>query len=590
MEEKFRKTGIDVIGNVPWGTHICQFYQTKEDLMDILVPYFKAGLESNESCLWITSKPINEQDAEGAMREALPNFDLYSERGQIEIIPHTEWYLKYGVFESQRVLNGWIEKLNHALATGYDGLRLTGNKFWLEGNDWRKFADYEKKVNNLISQYRMIGICTYPIEECTATQVIDVVRNHQFALINSEGAWELIKSPELRRVEEALRESEDQLRLITDSLPVLISYVDSEQRYRFNNTAYEQWFGHPHKELYGKHIKEVLGEPGYQTIRQYVETALGGQEVTYECSVPYKDGGIRWIHAIYIPHFGKRGKVIGFFTLVSDITANKQAEEELKKYRMHLEEIVEERTAKLLQANEQLQREITDRKRAEGQLRSSQEQLRALSAHLQSVREEERAQIARKIHDELGQNLTALGISLNLVRTLMPREATDLIRFRLNDSLGLVEQMTERIRNVMSDLRPPVLDDYGLVAALRWYGDQFSSRTGIGVDVQGMEIIPRLTASVENALFRIAQEALTNVAKHAQATQVTVTVERGVRTLCLVIADDGIGFEPEHLAKFRGKQGWGLITIVERAEAVGGHCGIESHNGQGTRIVIEVPR
>ncbi len=145
MKEKMRNSGIDIIGDVPWGTHFCQFYQTKEDLVDILVPYFKAGLENNEFCLWVTSQPLEAEEAKETLRRAVPDLDICLENGQIEIIPPTDWYVKKGVFVSERVLNGWVEKLDQALASGYEGLRIAGNTSWLEKEDWDDFVDYEKK-------------------------------------------------------------------------------------------------------------------------------------------------------------------------------------------------------------------------------------------------------------------------------------------------------------------------------------------------------------------------------------------------------------------------------------------------------------
>ena len=112
MRERLRKSGIDVVGDVPWGMHFCQFYQTKEDLLDIIVPYFKAGLENNEFCLWVVSRPSEVERAKKALRRAVPDIDVYLEKGQIEIIPYTSWSVKEGSFDSVRVLNGWVEKLN----------------------------------------------------------------------------------------------------------------------------------------------------------------------------------------------------------------------------------------------------------------------------------------------------------------------------------------------------------------------------------------------------------------------------------------------------------------------------------------------
>lgn len=140
-----------------------------------------------------------------------------------------------------------------------------------------------------------------------------------------------------KRMEEALVKSEEQLRLITDSLPVLISYVDSDQRYRFNNKAYEKWFGHSSEEVYGKHIREVLGDSAYQAIRKHVRTAVSGKEVSFESEVPYKDVGIRYVEASYIPHFGDKGEVKGYFALINDMTKRKQAEDELKETLKELE-------------------------------------------------------------------------------------------------------------------------------------------------------------------------------------------------------------------------------------------------------------
>jgi len=157
---------------------------------------------------------------------------------------------------------------------------------------------------------------------------------------------------------------------------------------------------------------------------------------------------------------------------------------------------------------------------------------------------------------------------------------------------------------VMAELRPPVLDDYGLLAALRWHGRRFMEYTGIATAVTGVEPTPRLPLATEMALFRIAQEALTNAAKHAHASQVKVTLEAVERGAWLTIADDGVGFDPasqgrpaEAASDTRfagrvtdGRPGWGLLTMRERAEMIGGHLHVEATSGQGTRVIVEVPR
>jgi PAS domain S-box-containing protein len=221
-------------------------------------------------------------------------------------------------------------------------------------------------------------------------------------------------------------------------------------------------------------------------------------------------------------------------------------------------------------------------------VRHQEQQLRALTARLAEAEDAERQRLARDLHDLVGQNLNALGINLNLIQAHMPEAMPELARSRLDDSLALVQETTASIRRVMDDLRPPVLDDFGLVATLHWYGARFASRTGVAVTVQGEEPMPRLAAPVENALFRVVQEGLTNVAKHARATQVTVTVAADDGAVHLVVADDGVGFEPTQVATPNRHGGWGLITMAERAEAVGGRFRVESQPQQGTRIIVEI--
>lgn len=217
------------------------------------------------------------------------------------------------------------------------------------------------------------------------------------------------------------------------------------------------------------------------------------------------------------------------------------------------------------------------------------QQLLALGARIAEVEASERKHLARELHDQVGQNLTALGINLNIIRSQLSADSAAIARQRAEESLALLEETTERIRDIMSELRPPMLDDYGLVASLRWYATKISQRSGFIVTVKGTESAKPLPARVENALFRIAQEALTNVAKHAQAQNVTVTmtVDEGVARM--IVADDGLGFDPRAFLRSENERGWGLLIMAERAEALGGHCWIESDPvGGGTQVTAEI--
>jgi hypothetical protein len=136
-----RKSGLALLGDLPWGSHFCQFYQTREDLLDILVPYFRAGLENNELCIWVTSDFLTREDALTALEKEVPDFSEYLARGQMEIFPYTDWYLLGGNFDLQRTLDMWMEKHNEALARGFAGLRVSGNPYWIDNKkDWDDFA------------------------------------------------------------------------------------------------------------------------------------------------------------------------------------------------------------------------------------------------------------------------------------------------------------------------------------------------------------------------------------------------------------------------------------------------------------------
>jgi signal transduction histidine kinase len=195
--ESSSDSGIQVVGEVPLGTHFCQFYRTKQDLIDTLVPFFTAGLRNGELCMWVTSMPLEAEEAETLMREAMPDFDDYLARRQIEIWDYRDWYLVNGQ-TSTGVLNGWIEREERAVREGFSALRLTGNTFWLEPDMWDEFMDYEEEVNGAFGRRRIIALCSYSLDRCRAEDVIDVCRNHQFALTRRRGDWELIESSSLK--------------------------------------------------------------------------------------------------------------------------------------------------------------------------------------------------------------------------------------------------------------------------------------------------------------------------------------------------------------------------------------------------------
>jgi len=325
MGKNIRNSGIDIIGDVPWGTHFCQFYQTKEDLMDVLVPYFKAGLENNEFCMWVTSQPLDVEEAKEALRRAIPDVDVYLEKGQIEIIPYTHWYVKEGVFDSERV-NGWVEKLNQALANGYDGLRLTGNTFWLEKEDWNDFVDYEEEVDRVLGNYQMIALCTYCLDRCNATEIIDVVINHQFALIKREGKWEQIESSKRKEAEEIAIRATKNWEYTFDAVPDLIAILDEEYRVVRANRAMAARLGVTPEECAGLNCYRVVHgtdePPSFCPHRQLLADGFEHTTEVHEDSL-----GGDFIVSVS-PLHDSEGKIAGCVHVARNITERKRAEQE----------------------------------------------------------------------------------------------------------------------------------------------------------------------------------------------------------------------------------------------------------------------
>lgn len=366
---------------------------------------------------------------------------------------------------------------------------------------------------------------------------------------------------ERKQIQTELHHKTAELEAIFKAIPDAVVYADTDHHIVKVNPAFTRLFRYNPEEILNKQSdvlyasREDYKEMEKTRFNQNASEILEPYEVVYHC----KDEKLFISETVGTVVKDVEGEPLGYLSIIRNITERKQAEAE--KVRL-FDKVSQQR-----------------------------EQLRALTRRLAETQEAERKALARELHDQVGQNLTALNLNLNIVHGQLADpspETIALIQDRLNDSLVLLDQTTERIRDVMANLRPPVLDDYGIVAALRWYAKQFAARVDFKIIVRGQEPDPRLATSVEETLFRITQEALTNVAKHAQASQVTMTITTINDTVQLVITDNGIGFEPAGWIDPAKRQSWGLVTMVERAEAIGGRCWVESTLGQGTQVIVQV--
>jgi transcriptional regulator with PAS, ATPase and Fis domain len=225
IEPKIRRTGIGVVGDVPWGTHFFLFYEAKEDLLETLVPYFRAGLEDGEFCIWVVPEPLTEEEALHALRQAIPGLDRYRAELNMELVQGHQWYLNDNQLDVAMVARKWDQKLDFALSHGYSGLRLAGSTAWLAKKDWKEFCDYEKEVNDHITDSAMTALCTYPLHGSAAAEILDVTRTHQFAIARRKGNWEIVETSELKQAKAEIKKLNDELeqRIIERTSQLLIA-------------------------------------------------------------------------------------------------------------------------------------------------------------------------------------------------------------------------------------------------------------------------------------------------------------------------------------------------------------------------------
>ncbi len=328
--------------------------------MDVLVPYFKAGLEGNEYCVWAVSEPIDKEEAKEALKVAIPEIDAYLENGQVEIVPYSYWHVEEDFLYPQKVLYHLIEKTSKALSSGYDGLRYSGNYF----------SGYEKLLDSVIDKYSMMVLCTYSIDKYNAIEILDIIANHQFALAKKEGKWEQIEcssqknNKECKQVEEALSVSEERFRaLVTASSEVVycVSPDWSEMRY-----------------LYGRGFLSNTESPNRTWLQEYVPpedqwrvTAIINEAIRkksiYELEhrVRLADCSLGWILSRAVPMLDANGEIVEWFGTASDITERKKVEAKLKDTLDNLDKLVKERTLELQKAYDSLKQ--SEKRLAEAQ-------------------------------------------------------------------------------------------------------------------------------------------------------------------------------------------------------------------------------
>ncbi len=370
MATEMRKTGVDVVGDIPWGSHFCLFYETRADLLETLVSYCKAGLENQEFCLWVVAEPLTAEDARHALGQAVPDLDQYLADRSIEIVGARDWYLQDGAFDLNRVISGWNEKLARASARGYAGVRVTGDTAWLEKKDWKDFCEYEESLNQAIAGQHLAVLCTYPLAACGAAEILDVVRTHQFAVTKRRGSWDVIETAghkqakaEIKRLNEELEqrvlERTSELTSVNRELTKEVlqrkraeeallrseAYLAEAQRLTHTGswacnmaTGEMRHSSEEHSRLYG--FDPESGMPSFEEFVQrmhpedrprVVEIAARanctGKDFEAHFRVVLPDGTTKYVHGTGHPVFNASGDPVEYVGILMDVTERRLAEQ-----------------------------------------------------------------------------------------------------------------------------------------------------------------------------------------------------------------------------------------------------------------------
>jgi signal transduction histidine kinase len=560
--------------------HLCSIYESPEEHFAVAIPFIRIGLDRGEKCIYVA-----DDGTETVVRDAMYAEGIDVERaiatGGLVLETKEAAYMKGGSFDPEWMFTFWAEATAEAMSQGFPALRATGETEWVRrgARGLERWMEYESRMTHVLAHHNCVALCQYNRQLFPPEIVLDVIRTHQTVIYRGVVCRNLYSVPpdeflganqkereverlltnirEREQADEALRNSERLLRQVMDALPVGVAVVDLSGDIILSNPASQRiWSasvpcgGGRYAESKGWwHDTGERVEPGeWASVRAFINGETSVNEVL---DIEAFDGVRKTIHNSAVPIRDTNERITGAVVVNEDISAWKTAERELN---------------------------------------DSYNQMRALTGRLMHAQDEERRRIARMLHETTAQDLA--GLKMLLAR--LNRTAGGLgdgERSALTESISLAERSMTQIRTLSYLLHPPFLDEMGLLSALRWYATGFAERSGIKLDVELPERFERLPLDTETALFRIVQESLINIHRHAGSKTARILLQRDAESLVLEIEDRGHGIPKaslQHITSRGGVAGVGIAGMGERIEQLGGRFEIKSGDG-GTTVRARLP-
>lgn len=597
-EDILRRSGIDGVGEVPWGTHLCQLYESKKDLVKILIPYFAQGLKNNEFCLWLTSTPLEVEEAKKALTKTIPNLNAYLQKGQLEIISANNWQIQKEKTDTKLTLHDLIEKEQSALKNGFEGIRIASNDFKVENTHWQDHIEFAETLNKIIDKHKMLILCTYYINNYSSKATIDIMAHHVGTLIKQADKWILIenvlkrKKAEqiIKKSEERTRQQAEELQKLLDIIPVAV-WISRDPKCNHivgNQTANSFYEAEKDENVsagpttgkeknttrrFFKNGKELKPEQ----LPMQEAAAKNKQIRNSEIEVLKPSGKTMTMIGNAKPLIDKKGKVRGSLAAFLDITERKkaqealiQAQQKLQEYTTSLEKIIQDRTNELKDAERlvaigqtagmvghdirnPLQGIISDVFLAKIELDSitDNQQKQNILENLNAI--EENVTYINKIVQDLQDFARPVQVTLKKIRL---KEILNelLIKTEIPDNITASHQIDKKVDHLISD----------------------------------PEILQRIIGNlIINAIQAMPKGGELNLTATPEADDIVIAV-----------TDTGTGipdeikpkiFTPLFTTKSKG-QGFGLAVVKRMTELLGGHVSYQTEIGKGTTFTIRLPK